>query len=97
VESGVDGAIADNSAVSSAGEVTVLVPLADLVDPERERDRLERRLRKTVKEFDSVDQKLANPGFVERAPEAVVDRERARRAELEQVRQRLEEALARLG
>ena len=84
-------------ALSVAEGVTVLVPLAELVDPEKERERLKRDLAKVEKEFTAVERKLANPDFLSRAPAALVEQERTRQRELTETRVRLLAALERLG
>ncbi len=66
----------DNAVVALAGDMTLLVPLADLIDPDAELERLEKELNKLKNERDRIDSKLANTSFVERAPEQVVQKER---------------------
>jgi valyl-tRNA synthetase len=70
----------------SASEVVsgldVYVPLAGLIDLAQERERLQARIDKTEKGLASVEAKLSNPSFTQRAPEDVVARERARRDEI---------------
>jgi valyl-tRNA synthetase len=73
------------------------LPLAGAIDLEDERKRLDKELAKAVAELQRFDQKLANPKFLERAPAEVVDEQRARRAEAEQTRQKLEAARARFA
>jgi valyl-tRNA synthetase len=78
-------------------EATFAVPLAGVIDLEQERQRLDRELAKAREELARFDQKLANPKFLDRAPADVVETQRARRAEVEQTRQKLEAALARIA
>ncbi len=59
-----------------AGEMTLLVPLADLIDPEAERQRLEKVLEKLKKSGDSLRKKLDNKQFIERAPAQIVNERR---------------------
>ncbi|MDX1519006.1 MAG: valine--tRNA ligase [Gammaproteobacteria bacterium] len=59
-----------------AGDMTLLVPLADLIDPDEELQRLERELDKLEKEQQRLRAKLDNENFVSKAPEDVVNRER---------------------
>ena len=61
-----------------------------------ERARLARELQKTEAMIERRTAKLANPGFVDKAPEHVVEGERERLAEDEGARAKLAEALARL-
>ena len=78
-------------------EATLVLPLAGLVDLEAEKARLKKELDKLAGDIAKIDQKLGNPQFLERAPDEVVDEQRERRTEAEAARQRLEEALSRLG
>ncbi|MBQ3077232.1 MAG: valine--tRNA ligase, partial [Clostridia bacterium] len=72
----------------------LFIPLGDLVDFKAERKRLENERAKLQKELDRVSSKLANPGFVGKAPAAVVEEERRKeekfRAMLASVEQSLE-------
>ncbi len=54
------------------------IPLADMVDFEKELERLEKELLKAEKEISVFERKLSNADFVARAPEAVVAGERAK-------------------
>jgi len=78
-------------------EATMVVPLAGVIDLEQERARLGRELAKTASELKRFEQKLANPSFLDRAPAEVVEEQRQRRAETDQIRQKLEAALARIA
>jgi valyl-tRNA synthetase len=73
------------------------LPLAGVIDLEQERRRLGKELARARAEIERFDQKLADPGFLERAPAEVIETPRARRAEAEQTRQKLEAALARIA
>ena len=78
-------------------EATFVLPLGGVVDLEQEHQRLGKELAKAQAEIARFDQKLANPNFLDRAPADVVETQRARRAEVEQTRQKLEAALARIA
>lgn len=58
------------------GDMEVLVPMADLIDKEQEIARLKKELEKLAQEKNRLQGKLSNPNFVDRAPEAVVQKER---------------------
>ncbi|CAM3712353.1 valine--tRNA ligase [Xenorhabdus thuongxuanensis] len=58
----------------------VLIPMAGLINKDAELARLDKEIEKLDKEIDSIEAKLANEGFVSRAPEAVVAKERERLA-----------------
>ena len=61
----------------------IFLPLAELVDLEKERARVEKELKKNAAELDKLTAKLSNPGFVGKAPQHVVEAERERAAKLE--------------
>jgi len=64
------------SAVTKGAEM--YMPLLDLVDLEKELDRLNKKKVKLEKEIERVEKKLSNKGFVAKAPEAVVNEEKAK-------------------
>ncbi|MGH8143938.1 MAG: valine--tRNA ligase [Steroidobacteraceae bacterium] len=70
------------------GELTLLVPLAGLIEPASELARLQKRLQKLAQEIERARTKLANEEFVQHAPPAVVAQERARLADFERARDR---------
>jgi valyl-tRNA synthetase len=78
-------------------EATFALPVAGVIDLDEERKRLDKELAKAMAELERFDQKLANPKFLERAPADVVEEQRSRRAEVEQTRQKLEAARARIA
>jgi len=81
------------SASVVVGRCEVFVPLAGMIDLEQERDRLRGEIEEKKNFLESVEKKLNNPQFVNKAPEEVVDRERQKRedatAELERLRDNL--------
>jgi valyl-tRNA synthetase len=83
------GQEAPAAAVQVVGQMELLVPLAGLIDVGAERARLEREEEKLAREIEKLAARLANEGFVARAPAAVVEKERARLAELNAARETL--------
>jgi valyl-tRNA synthetase len=75
----------------------VHVPLAGLIDIDKERERLEKALGKAEKEIASHNGKLANENFISKAPADVVEMTRKRREELAQKAEKLKESLAGLS
>ncbi|MEM7770133.1 MAG: valine--tRNA ligase [Cyanobacteria bacterium P01_A01_bin.37] len=78
------------------GTVQVLVPLAGVVDVDALRGKLEKDLGKIEAEIKSIGGRLNNPGFVTKAPEAVVQGARDTLAEAEKQAQILQDRLAQL-
>jgi len=67
--------------IALAGDMTILVPLADIIDPAAESAKLEKELARLKGMQEQITAKLANSGFVDRAPADVVQKERDRLAE----------------
>jgi valyl-tRNA synthetase len=74
----------------------LFMPMADLVDLEAEKARLTKEIEKTEKLIAGQEAKLANANFVSRAPEAVVNIEREKKAKLEALLENLKLSLANL-
>ena len=70
--------------------------MAELVDIEKERERITKELENAQKQLASQDAKLSNQNFVSRAPEAVVNTEREKKAKLEALIDNLNESLKNL-
>ncbi len=75
----------------------LFLPLEGLVDVDAERSRISKELEKITKEITKSQAKLGNASFVDRAPAAVVDQERARLTEWENRKAQLESMLAALA
>ncbi|MBV9316797.1 MAG: class I tRNA ligase family protein, partial [Gammaproteobacteria bacterium] len=71
------------SAMALAGTLSVLVPMAGLIDADAEAERLGRLLARAQSDLEKTREKLARESFVRNAPEQVVTLERERLAELE--------------
>ncbi len=78
-------------------EARMFLPMAELVDLEKERARLRKELEKAQKDLAGQNAKLANENFVARAPEQVVNAEREKKAKLEALIENLTQSLAKLG
>jgi valyl-tRNA synthetase len=81
----------DNAVIALAGDMTILVPLADLIDLSSEAERLQKQIEKLNNDKHRIETKLANENFVQRAPAEVVSQERERLQELIDVLEKLEE------
>ncbi|MAT52274.1 MAG: valine--tRNA ligase [Porticoccaceae bacterium] len=71
------------AATALAGDMEILVPMAGLIDKQAELARLTKELEKLDKEAQRVRGKLGNAGFVDKAPEAVVQKEKDKLADIE--------------
>ncbi|WP_119458816.1 valine--tRNA ligase [Rhodospirillaceae bacterium SYSU D60014] len=78
-------------------EATVILPLAEFVDVEQEKARLNKEIAKLAADTAKIEKKLANEQFLAKAPPEVVDDQRERLAEAVQVRNKLKGALDRLA
>ena len=63
--------------------VEAYLPLSGLIDPEKERKRLEKQSEKLEKMIQKLSGRLQSKGFLEKAPKSVVDESKAELAELE--------------
>lgn len=95
-----DVAMVPSGTAPEAGSVTVVthaaqisMPMAELVDMEKEKARLEKELKKQSTELEKLNTKLNNPGFVNKAPEHVVAAEKERAVQLTELVAKLEEQL----
>lgn len=75
---------------------TVYMPMGELIDFEKERARLNKEKQKVQKDLDFLNKKLNNPGFIAKAPQAVVAQEREKVAKLEELMTKLDASLAAL-
>ena len=92
-----DGPIPPQSLVVVIDEATFALPVGEVIDLAAERSRLEREIGKLTAEIERGRQKLDNADFVSRAPAEVIDQQRERLAEAEATRERLAQALQRIG
>ena len=95
--------VTDELPANTDGMVSVItdnarmfMPMAELVDLEQEKARMEKELANARKQLEGQIAKLANEKFVSRAPEAVVNTEREKKAKLEALIENLEESLKNL-
>ena len=87
---------APEAATALVGELSILVPMAGLIDPGAEAERLGKQRTRAQQDLAKCRQKLANENFVRNAPPEVVHTERERVAELERTVTSLTAQLERL-
>lgn len=73
--------------------VEAYLPLAGLIDPEKERKRLEKQAGKLNKEIEKLSSRLQSKGFVDKAPPALVEKARGELAELEDQASKIQASL----
>ncbi|WP_411819907.1 valine--tRNA ligase [Hyphococcus formosus] len=78
------------------GNGIAALPVADFMDIDEEKARLEKEIAKAQGEIAGIEKKLANKNFVERAPAKVVEEQHSRKAGFEAQIAKLNEALDRL-
>ena len=88
---------ADDAVRIVTDSATLFLPIADIVDTEKERARLEAEQKKLIGEIERIEKKLSNEGFVAKAPAAVVDGEKAKLAKYRENLDGVVAALAKLG
>ena len=96
-----DVSVVDAAPEDSSGMVSVVtdnarmfMPMAELVDLEKEKARITKELANAEKQLQAQIGKLSNQNFVTRAPEAVVNAEREKKAKLEALIENLKLSLA---
>ena len=77
-------------------DTNAALPLAGVIDMDAERSRLNKEIDKARAEIAKIDSMLANPNFLKKAPEAVVEENRERKVDFEGQVVRFEAALKRL-
>ena len=87
---------ADDAVAIATDSGNLYIPLADVIDFEKERARLSAEYEKNEAEIARLEKKLSNEGFVAKAPAAVVEGERAKLSKYLETRAALSEALAKL-
>jgi valyl-tRNA synthetase len=77
-----EGEAAPESATALVGEMKLLIPMAGLIDKAAELARLEKEIGRLGQDLERTEKKLANASFVDKAPTAVVAKEREKLGQL---------------
>lgn len=86
-----------HDAVSAAIEgVEIYIPLEDLIDIEKETERLNNERKNLQSELDRVDAKLGNEKFISKAPDSIVNEEREKRVKYQGMFDSVEERLEKI-
>lgn len=84
-----DGEEAPASATALVGEMEILIPMAGLIDKDAELARITKAMDKVDKDVSRTRGKLSNDKFVSNAPDAVIEKERAKLEEGEKQLEKL--------
>ena len=91
----------DEPAGKNASLVTplgkIFIPMGELIDFDKERERIKAEIAKTDEEIARAEGKLANEGFVAKAPAALIEKEHEKLAKYREQRKGLEESLKNLN
>jgi len=87
---------APESAIALVGDMKVLIPMSGLIDKNAELTRLNKEIKKLLQGLKGSESKLANPGYLEKAPSHVVAKEQQKVSEMRASLQQLEEQLEKI-
>jgi valyl-tRNA synthetase len=87
----------DDAVMIATDAGRLYIPLSEVIDFEKERARLTAEMKKNDGEIERIEKKLANEGFVAKAPAAVIDGEKAKLKKYLEVKEALTIALNKLG
>jgi len=73
--------------------IEAVIPLSSLIDPEKERARIQKEIERVSGDISRAEAKLSNEGFLAKAPQSVVDEEKAKQSAAEEMRAKLRERL----
>lgn len=79
------------------GEATLVLPIAEIIDLDKERQRLNKEIGKLAANIEKIDQKLADEKFVANAPPEIIAEQKSRRAESEAMLNKFSTALQQLS
>lgn len=79
------------------GEATLVLPIADIIDLDKERERLNKEIGKLAANIEKIDQKLSDEKFVANAPADIIAEQKSRRADNEAMLNKFSTALKQLG
>ncbi len=88
---------ADDSVQIITDSATIYLPLSDIIDFEKEKARLEGERKKLIGEIERIEKKLANEGFVAKAPAQVIEGEKTKMAKYRENLDGVLSAIAKLG
>ncbi len=87
---------ADDAVQIVTDAASIFLPLSDIIDVEKEKEKLAGELKKTEGEIARLEGKLSNAGFVAKAPAAVVEGEKEKLAKYKEKLEGIKAAIAKL-
>ncbi len=87
----------EKAATQVAGEVEILLPLADLINVDEERKRLQKEISKVEKDVSMFSKKLENEAFLAKAPPEILEKNRKKLQEAREKRAILQESLNKIS
>ena len=91
-----DGYESDDAVMIATDAGRMYIPLAEVIDFDKERARLAAEMKKNDAEIERIEKKLSNEGFVAKAPAAVIEGEKAKLKKYLEVRESLTIAIEKL-
>jgi valyl-tRNA synthetase len=77
-------------------DATLIMPIADIIDLDKERERLRREIAKLEQDIRKVDQKFADAKFMDNAPQEIIEEHLQRKTTAQNTRDKLSTALRQL-
>ncbi|MGH8552901.1 MAG: class I tRNA ligase family protein, partial [Methylococcales bacterium] len=92
----IDESESPDAAIALVEQMKILIPMAGLIDKETELGRIEKEIGKLNKVLPGIEGKLSNPAFLAKAPDRVLEKEKARLNEVRSALQNLEQQAAKI-
>ena len=89
--------ISSDAAALVIGAIEAYIPMGELIDAAKEKERLEKELASADSEIERAQKNMANPGFINKAPQRIVEEERRKLASLIETRAKIIENLERFN
>jgi valyl-tRNA synthetase len=85
-----------DAAIALVDQMKILIPMAGLIDREAELGRIEKEIGKLKKSLPAIEGKLTNPAFLAKAPNDVIEKQRALLSEVRLALDNLEQQAAKI-
>ena len=85
-----------DAATAVTDSVRIFIPMDELIDKDKELARLKKEREKVQKDLDFLSKKLSNQGFLAKAPEKLVEAEKAKLAKAQEKMDKIVQSMAAL-